>query len=53
MDRKADDGDALRGMFRGSTFTSGLATDGGCWDAGSGRWTVQAGLPNCGAAILY
>ena len=52
IDRKIDDGNALRGIFRGSTFTSGLPTDADCWD-GTGRWSAQPGFPNCGAAVLY
>lgn len=53
IDRKVDDGNAMRGILRGSTFTSSLPTDAGCWDAASGRWSVQPGFPNCGAALLY
>lgn len=52
VDRKIDDGNALRGTFRGSTYTTGSATDPGCWDSTSGVWSAQAAVPNCGAAAL-
>lgn len=52
LDLKVDDGDALQGAFRGSTYTSGAATDAGCWAAG-GAWAGQPALPNCGGTTLY
>jgi hypothetical protein len=52
-DRKVDDGNALRGTFRGSTYTTGSATDAACWDAATGVWNSQAGVPNCGGATLF
>lgn len=52
VDIKTDDGNALQGSFRGSTYTSsGAATDTDCWDATSGSW--QSGRANCGGANLY
>lgn len=53
VDRKIDDGNALRGTFRGSTYTTGSATDPACWDVTSGVWSSQPGVPNCGAATLF
>lgn len=52
IDRKADDGNALSGSFRGSTYTSGAATDSTCWDTG-GVWSATAIALNCGGAVLY
>lgn len=52
IDRKADDGNALTGSFRGSTYTSGAATDPNCWDAG-GVWGTTTVLLNCGGALLF
>jgi prepilin-type N-terminal cleavage/methylation domain-containing protein len=53
MDRKVDDGNALSGSFRGSTYTSGAATDANCWDANSGVWSAAVIVTNCGGAVLY
>ena len=50
-DRKVDDGNALNGNFRGSSYTTGAAVDPGCWDATSGAWA--AALANCSAARLF
>ena len=52
VDRKIDDGNALRGAFRGSTYTTGAATDAACWD-GAGLWNSTAAVANCGAATLF
>jgi prepilin-type N-terminal cleavage/methylation domain-containing protein len=52
IDRKTDDGNALQGAFRGSTYTTGAATDANCWDSG-GTWSAQAVVLNCGAALLF
>jgi prepilin-type N-terminal cleavage/methylation domain-containing protein len=52
IDRKIDDGNALQGTFRGSTYTTSAPTDGACWDAG-GMWSAQPVLSNCGGATLY
>lgn len=53
VDLKTDDANALRGSFRGSTYTSGTATDTGCWDATSGLWGGQPTRANCGGASLF
>ncbi len=52
VDRKIDDGNALRGTFRGSTYSTGAATDAGCWDPTSGQWSVS-GAGTCGGALLF
>lgn len=52
IDRKVDDGNAIQGIFRGSTYTAGLATDTTCWDA-NGNWNTQTAAANCGGATLY
>ena len=52
MDRKIDDGNAFTGSFRGSTYTSGAATDANCWD-GSGVWSAAGVAVNCGGAVLF
>jgi prepilin-type N-terminal cleavage/methylation domain-containing protein len=52
LDRKVDDGNALQGAFRGSTYTTGAATDANCWDAG-GVWSAAVVLTNCGGALLF
>lgn len=52
IDRKVDDANALQGFFRGSTYTTGAATDSGCWDAG-GIWSAAVVLSNCGGAVLF
>jgi prepilin-type N-terminal cleavage/methylation domain-containing protein len=50
VDRKIDDGDALRGSFRGSVpATVDPAT---CWNTTSGQWLVEGGGSNCGGAAL-
>ena len=53
VERKMDDGIATTGTMRGSTYTTGAATDAGCWDAGSGAWIAEPSSGNCGAAVLY
>ena len=53
IDRKVDDGLATQGSVRGSTFSTGAATDAGCWNAVSGTWSTQAVFSNCGATWLF
>jgi prepilin-type N-terminal cleavage/methylation domain-containing protein len=53
VDRKVDDGIATTGSFRASTYTTGAATDVGCFDAGTGAWAVQSPASNCGGASLF
>jgi len=53
VDRKVDDGNAITGSFRGSTYTTGAATDAGCFDGGTGAWAVQTPASNCGGASLF
>ena len=53
IDRKIDDGNALRGTFRGSTYTTGSATDATCWGTASGVWNSTPGAANCGGATLF
>jgi hypothetical protein len=50
-DRKIDDGNALLGSFRGSTYTTGDPTDPTCWYSDSGAWSSSA--VNCSAARLF
>ena len=52
IDRKIDDANALRGSFRGSTYSAGAATDPACWDT-NGVWSGQAVVANCGGAVLF
>lgn len=52
IDRKIDDGNALRGAFRGSAYTTGGATDATCW-AADGLWNAQAPASNCGGTTLF
>jgi hypothetical protein len=52
VDRKIDDGNALRGVFRGSTYTTGGPTDAACWD-NDGLWNSTAAVANCGAAMVF
>jgi prepilin-type N-terminal cleavage/methylation domain-containing protein len=52
IDRKVDDGNALQGTFRGSTYSAGAATDAACWDT-KGAWSGEAVIANCGAAVLF
>lgn len=52
VDRKIDDGNAIRGALRGSTYTTGAATDAACWD-NAGTWNSAAPVANCGAAALF
>lgn len=58
IDRKIDDGDALRGSFRFSDYApAGNAPvgAGGCYTAGTGQWIVAGAAvsPNCGGASLF
>ena len=50
-DRKVDDGHALLGSFRGSTYTTGDPTEPSCWDDSTGTWSP--GAANCSAARLF
>jgi len=52
IDRKIDDGNALQGTFRGSTYSAGAATDPACW-AANGVWSGQVVISNCGAALMF
>jgi prepilin-type N-terminal cleavage/methylation domain-containing protein len=52
VDRKIDDGNAIRGAFRGSAYTTGAATDAACWD-GNGVWNSTAAVANCGGAMVF
>jgi prepilin-type N-terminal cleavage/methylation domain-containing protein len=57
VDRKIDDGNALRGIMRFSLYADGgtaPSTDNtsGCY-AASGVWNAGNGDTNCGAAILF
>jgi prepilin-type N-terminal cleavage/methylation domain-containing protein len=55
IDRKIDDGNALRGSMRFSAYAAGgtapTATD--CYTAATGEWLAGSGEANCGAAILF
>lgn len=53
VDRKIDDGNALRGSFRGTTYTTGAPTADTCWDETSGLWNAQASAANCAGATLF
>jgi prepilin-type N-terminal cleavage/methylation domain-containing protein len=55
LDRKVDDGNALRGTVRFSDYAgSGTGpTPANCYDTTSGVWNVSGGEANCGAAILF
>ena len=55
IDRKVDDGNAGRGVFRYSVF-SGAApapTDANCFTASTGVWLATNDQPNCGGANLF
>ena len=51
VDRKIDDGNALEGLFRGSTYTTSAAVEANCWDGATGAWGPVA--QNCSAARLF
>jgi prepilin-type N-terminal cleavage/methylation domain-containing protein len=51
VDRKVDDGNATTGLFRGSAASGAGGLD-NCWNT-SGRWSFEAGFPNCGGADLF
>ncbi len=55
IDRKIDDGDALRGSMRFSAYAGGGAapTPANCFNATTGAWLAGNGQANCGAAILF
>lgn len=51
IDRKIDDGSALEGAFRGSSYTTGAAVDPSCWDNTTGIWASSA--QNCSGARFF
>lgn len=55
IDRKTDDGNALRGSMRFSAYAAGgtAPTDADCYDTTTGEWLAGSGEANCGAAILF
>jgi len=55
IDRKIDDGDALRGNMRFSAYAGGgvAPTAANCFNAATGEWLAGNGEANCGAAILF
>ncbi len=57
LDRKIDDGDALRGSFRFSAYAPGGAPPtavGGCYTAVTGAWIITGTVSaNCGGASLF
>jgi len=59
IDRKIDDGNALRGTMRFSAYAAGGAAPvaANCYDtaagATNGEWLAGNGQANCGAAILF
>lgn len=55
IDRKIDDGNALRGSMRFSAYAAGGAAPAAanCYDAATGEWLAGSGEANCGAAILF
>ncbi len=55
IDRKIDDGNALRGNMRFSAYAAGgtAPTAANCYDTTTGEWKAGGGETNCGAAILF
>src|SRR5512139_2935210 len=56
IDRKIDDGNALRGSMRFSAYAaagSTAPTAANCYNATTGEWLSGGGETNCGAAILF
>ena len=55
IDRKIDDGNALRGSMRFSAYAAGgvAPVAANCFDAATGVWLAGNGQTNCGAAILF
>lgn len=55
IDRKIDDGNALRGSMRFSAYAAGGTVPDAtkCYDATTGEWLAGSGEANCGAAILF
>jgi prepilin-type N-terminal cleavage/methylation domain-containing protein len=55
IDRKIDDGNALRGSMRFSAYAAGgtSPTAANCYDSTTGEWLAGNGQTNCGAAILF
>ena len=56
VDRKIDDGNALTGTVRFSTYTSpntAAPVAANCYNTTTGVWLSGTGEANCGAAILY
>ena len=49
VDRKVDDGNAITGGFRGSTYNGVVSTN--CWTT-AGAWLTISGQPDCGGASL-
>ena len=55
VDRKIDDGNALRGTMRFSAYADGgtAPVAANCYDTTTGVWSAGNGQANCGAAILF
>lgn len=55
IDRKIDDGNALRGSMRFSAYAAGgvAPVAANCFNAATGEWLAGNGQTNCGAAILF
>ncbi|MHB1075143.1 prepilin-type N-terminal cleavage/methylation domain-containing protein [Thiobacillus sp.] len=55
IDRKIDDGNAMRGTFRFSAYAGGgtAPTPANCYDSTTGDWKAGTGEANCGAAVLF
>lgn len=55
IDRKIDDGNALRGNMRFSAYAAGgtAPTAANCYNTTTGEWSGGSGETNCGAAILF
>jgi len=55
IDRKIDDGNALRGNMRFSAYDAGgtAPTAANCYNTTTGEWSGGSGETNCGAAILF
>lgn len=55
IDRKIDDGNAMRGTFRFSAYAGGgtAPTAANCYDSTTGDWKAGTGEANCGAAVLF
>ena len=55
VDRKVDDGNALRGSMRFSNYPAGgtAPTAANCYNTTTGVWSSGGGEANCGAAFLF